>query len=284
MKPKDKPFYKKKLLNLNGDLLDISSPKVMGILNITPDSFYSGSRYNDLKTIIEKSKKMLEDGAAILDIGGCSSRPGASSISVKEEYERVIPVIKAIKKEFPSSILSIDTFRAEIAEAAVYEGATIVNDISGGEGDKNMFSVVGKLKVAYILMHMRGTPLNMNQLTEYDNIFKEITLYFQNKIVALKEQNVKDIILDIGIGFAKTIKQNLELLNNMDYFDLLELPMLIGVSRKATIYKTLNITPDHALNGTTVLNSLSITKNINLLRVHDVKEAVETIKLLKPLL
>ncbi len=284
MKPKDKPFYKKKLLNLNGDFLDISSPKVMGILNITPDSFYSGSRYNDLKTIIEKSKKMLEDGAAILDIGGYSSRPGASSISVKEEYERVIPVIKAIKKEFPFSILSIDTFRSDIAEAAVNEGATIVNDISGGEGDKNMFSVVGKLKVTYVLMHMRGTPLNMNQLTEYDNLFKEIALYFQNKIVTLKEQNVKDIILDTGIGFAKTIKQNLELLNNLNYFDLLELPILVGVSRKATIYKTLNITPDQALNGTTILNSLAITQNINLLRVHDVKEAVETIKLLKPIL
>jgi len=282
LKPKDKPFYKKNLLNLNGDLLDISSPKVMGILNITPDSFYSGSRYNDLKTIIEKSKKMLEDGATILDIGGYSSRPGASTISVKEEYDRVIPVIKEIKKEFPFSILSIDTFRAEVAEAAVNEGATIVNDISGGEGDKNMFSVVGKLKVAYILMHMRGTPLNMNQLTEYKNLFKEITLYFQNKIEALKEQNVKDIILDTGIGFAKTIKQNLELLNNLKYFDLLGLPMLVGVSRKATIYKTLNITPDQALNGTTILNSLALTQNINLLRVHDVKEAVETIKLLKP--
>lgn len=282
MKPKDKPFYKKNLLNLNGDLLDISSPKVMGILNITPDSFYSGSRYNDLKTIIEKSKKMLEDGATILDIGGYSSRPGASTISVKEEYDRVIPVIKEIKKEFPFSILSIDTFRAEVAEAAVNEGATIVNDISGGEGDKNMFSVVGKLKVAYILMHMRGTPLNMNQLTEYKNLFKEIALYFQNKIEALKEQNVKDIILDTGIGFAKTIKQNLELLNNLNYFDLLGLPMLVGVSRKATIYKTLNITPDQALNGTTILNSLALTQNINLLRVHDVKEAVETIKLLKP--
>jgi len=282
LKPKDKPFYKKNLLNLNGDLLDISSPKVMGILNITPDSFYSGSRYNDLKTIIEKSKKMLEDGATILDIGGYSSRPGASTISVKEEYDRVIPVIKEIKKEFPFSILSIDTFRAEVAEAAVNEGATIVNDISGGEGDKNMFSVVGKLKVAYILMHMRGTPLNMNQLTEYKNLFKEIALYFQNKIEALKEQNVKDIILDTGIGFAKTIKQNLELLNNLNYFDLLGLPMLVGVSRKATIYKTLNITPDQALNGTTILNSLALTQNINLLRVHDVKEAVETIKLLKP--
>ena len=281
MKPKDKTFYKKTTLNIHGSILSLDVPHVMGILNITPDSFYSGSRYNDIKKIVATAEKMLAEGAKILDIGGCSTRPGASIITADEELERVMLPIKEIKKEFPEAIISIDTFRAEVASAAVDEGAGIINDVSGGEADEKMFATAGRLNVPYILMHSRGTSENMASLTDYENLLKEILLFFEHKITLLRGQNVKDIILDIGFGFAKTIQQNMELLHNLDYFDLLELPMLVGVSRKSTIYKTLGVLPDQALNGTTVLNTVAILNNANFLRVHDVKEAVEVIKLLK---
>ena len=257
----------------------LDTPKVMGILNITPDSFFDGGRYKGEKEILSRVEKMLEHGAAIIDIGGYSTRPGAAEVSESKEISRVSGTINTILKHFPDTNISIDTFRSSVARSAVENGAVMINDISGGTLDNNMFATVAELDVPYVLMHMRGTPQNMNQLTKYDNLLSEMVTFFQEKVSNLQEAGVKDIIIDPGFGFAKTISQNYEILKNLKYFEILNLPILAGLSRKSTIYKSLQIKPEEALNGTTVLNTIALMNGASLLRVHDVKEATETIKL-----
>jgi len=276
---KDTFFHKKVTLNAGGKLIDISTPKVMGIINLTPDSFYAGSRKQDTDAILLQAQKMLNEGATFLDIGAYSSRPGAADISVQEEMDRLIPAVEAIVKDFPDAILSIDTFRASVAAAAIKAGAHIINDISGGELDKDMFTTVAGLHVPYILMHMKGTPQNMNQMADYENVFDEVFDYFTNKYHQLKKLGVKDVILDPGFGFAKKTEHSYVLIHRLQDFEVLQLPLLVGISRKNMIYKTLGITADEALNGTTALNAIALTKGANILRVHDVKEAVEAVKI-----
>lgn len=277
---KDTFFQIKTTLNAGGRIIDLSVPQVMGILNITPDSFFAESRTSESTQLVEKAGKMLEEGALFLDMGAYSSRPGAADVSEEEEVKRLIPAVQLIAKEFPSAIISVDTFRAKVAEKAIQAGAHIINDISGGELDAEMFETVGNLQVPYILMHMRGNPETMSSLTNYDNLMTEITHYFSNKINCLKNLGVKDIILDPGFGFAKTIEQNFQMLKNFQLFQTLGFPMLAGLSRKRMVWKTLNTTPEEALNGTTVLNVLALQNGASVLRVHDVKAAVECIKLL----
>ncbi len=275
---KDTFFHKKVTLNAGGKLIDLSTPKVMGIINLTPDSFYAGSRKQDVYAILQQAQKMLTDGAVFLDLGAYSSRPGAADISVQEETDRLLPAVEAIVKDFPDAILSIDTFRATVAQAAIKTGAHIINDISGGELDADMFLTVANLQVPYILMHMKGTPQNMNQMADYENVFDEVFDYFTNKYHQLKQLGVKDVILDPGFGFAKKTEHSYALMHRLKDFEVLQLPVLVGISRKNMIYKTLGITADEALNGTTALNAIALTKGANILRVHDVKEAVEAVK------
>jgi dihydropteroate synthase len=251
----------------------------MGILNVTPDSFYDGNRYTTDDAIIQQTEKMLSEGAAFIDIGGYSSRPGAEDISEKEEINRAVGAIKQIVKKFPSAVLSIDTFRSEVARQAILEGASIINDISGGEQDENMFTTVANLKVPYVVMHMRGSPQTMKTLTEYENLVKEVATHLQQKIKKLESLNVKDIIVDPGFGFAKTAEQNFQLLKNFDYFDILHKPLVAGLSRKSMVWKTLGVKPEDALNGTTALNMTALMKGATILRVHDVKEAMEAVTL-----
>jgi dihydropteroate synthase len=273
----EKPRY----INTGGRLLDLDIPRVMGILNITPDSFYKGSRYNTDKEILKAAAGMLEEGADILDIGGYSSRPGAKDISPEEESNRVLKAIKLITGEFPEAIISIDTFRADIArEAVVGCGAHMINDISGGDADNNMFLTVEKLKVPYILMHMRGDPRTMVNNTAYEDIVTDILKWFGEKIFKLKSAGLKDIIIDPGFGFGKTIEQNFELLRKLGDFSITGLPLLAGISRKSMIWKTLNINADEALNGTTALNAIALFNGADILRVHDVKEAVQAVRLI----
>jgi dihydropteroate synthase len=272
----DKPKY----INAAGRLLDLSIPKVMGVLNITPDSFYKGSRVTDEKEIIGIAGNMLKDGADMLDIGGYSSRPGAADVSPEEERKRVINAICLIHREFPDAILSIDTFRSEIAYEAVTKcGASIINDISGGEADTNMFSIVQSLNVPYIIMHMKGKPENMQDNPVYDDVVADILKWLGDRIGKLQSAGVKDIIIDPGFGFGKTINHNFELLNRLGDFSVAGLPLLAGVSRKSMIWKTLEVIPEEALNGTTVLNTVALLKGADILRVHDVKEAVQAVKL-----
>ncbi len=252
----------------------------MGILNLTPDSFYQESRINTDTAILKKASQMLKQGATILDIGGYSTRPNADDISIEEEIKRVVNPISTIKKEFPDAIISIDTFRSKVAKEAIHAGADLINDVSGGNLDSQMFEMVAKLKVPYILMHMRGTPQTMKTLTHYDNIIFEMMTYFEKRINLLKSFGAEEIILDVGFGFAKTIEQNYFLLKNMAAFQQLELPILAGLSRKSMIYKHLKIPVSEALNGTTVLNTVAVQNGAQILRVHDVKEAMQTIKLL----
>jgi dihydropteroate synthase len=276
---KDTFFHKKATLNAGGKLIDLSTPKVMGIINLTPDSFYAGSRRQDTDAILLQAQKMLDEGAAFLDLGAYSSRPGAEDISVQEEMDRLLPAVEAIVKDFPNAVLSVDTFRATVTEAAIKSGAHIINDISGGELDADMFATVARLQVPYILMHMKGTPQNMNSLAKYDNVFDEVFNYFTNKYHQLKQLGVKDVILDPGFGFAKKTEHSYALMHRLQDFNVLQLPLLVGISRKNMIYKTLGITADEALNGTTALNATALTKGANILRVHDVKEAVEAVKI-----
>lgn len=270
-------------LRLKNQLISLQNPIVMGILNSTPDSFYEGSRINTHsdKSILEKASQMLEEGATILDIGGYSTRPNAEDISMEEEINRIVFPIQHIKKEFPNAIISIDTFRSEVALRAVEAGADIINDVSGGNLDEKMFQTVANLKVPYILMHMKGTPQTMKTLTHYENISTEIMTYFQERITTLKSLGAEEIILDLGFGFAKTIDQNYFLLKNLALFQNLELPILVGISRKSMIYKRLNIPVSEALNGTTILNVVVIQNGAKILRVHEVKPAIEAIKLLE---
>ncbi len=274
-------FYTNKTLNVRGKLFDLSTPKVMGILNVTPDSFYDGGKFTGEKPVLNQVKKMLDEGASFIDVGGYSSRPGAAEISEEEEAVRVVPTIQFIIKNFPQCIISIDTFRSSTAIKAVEAGASIINDISGGEQDPRMFETVVSLDVPYILMHMRGTARTMTTLTAYSNLLKAITDYFHTKIHRLHQLGAKDIIIDPGFGFAKTAEQSFELLHHLDYFKTLGQPILAGISRKSMIWKTLQTTTEGALNGTTALNAVALLKGASILRVHDVKEAVECIHLIE---
>jgi dihydropteroate synthase len=269
-----------KSINCKGTLIDLSTPKVMGILNITPDSFYDGGKLKDDTAILNQAEKMLNNGAAFLDMGGYSSRPGATDIAVSEETSRVIPAIELVLKNFPEVLISIDTFRSEVAKKAIESGAAIVNDISAGKLDGAMLSTVAQLQVPYIMMHMRGTPQSMQTLTDYENVTLDVLHYFSERIAAARASGINDIIADPGFGFAKTLEQNFELLSQLELFKNLQIPLLVGLSRKSMIYKTLGITPEEALNGTTTLNSIALIKGANILRVHDVKEAVECVELL----
>ena len=270
-------------LNCNGNLLDLTQPKVMGVLNLTPDSFFDGGMYKDEDQIIARVKKMILDGAAIIDVGAYSSKPNAASVSMEEEKKRILPVIKLLIKQFPNLIISVDTFRAEIANLAVNEGAAIINDISAGVLDANMFKTIAELQVPYIMMHMRGNPQTMQSLTNYENLTQEVIYYFSERINKARDLGINDLVIDPGFGFAKTREQNFELLNKLELLSVLDCPVLAGVSRKSMIYKTLDITPQDALNGTTVLNTIALQKGAKILRVHDVKEAVEAIKLVNEL-
>ncbi len=283
LKTKDTFFSVKSTLNVGGKILDLSQPKVMGILNLTPDSFYDGGDYFTEKEALKRAEQLLTEGAAIIDLGAYSSRPGAEDIMPEEELYRLIPVIKAVVKEFPQAIISVDTFRAEVAKVAVYEGAGIINDISGGGLDGQLFETVARLQVPYILMHMRGNPQTMTKLTDYEDVLKDVLNYFSDRVFALRMLGVKDIIIDPGFGFSKTREQSFKLINELNYLKMLNLPILVGVSRKSLIYKTLDVTPDEALNGTSVLNTVCLLKGANILRVHDVKEAMEAVKLINQL-
>lgn len=280
MEDKDTFFSEKYLINCNGSLLDLSRPKIMGILNVTPDSFYDGGRYFQEKTIKNQVGRLVEEGADIIDVGGYSSRPGADHISLKEEQERILPVLDLIRKNYPDLILSVDTFRSDIACKVVEDyRVDIINDISAGEMDPAMFETIARLKVPYIMMHMKGTPQDMKEKARYKDMIREITDYFSLKYDQLRKLGVKDIIIDPGFGFGKNIQHNYQLLNNLNQFKIFELPIMVGLSRKSMVYKTLDITPDGALNGTTVLNTIALMNGADILRVHDVKQAREVITL-----
>lgn len=253
----------------------------MGILNITPNSFYDGGKYKTDVDFLRQAEKMLTEGATFIDLGAYSSKEGAEFVSEQEEINRLIPVINLLVKEFPNINLSIDTFRAQVAKATIEQGAALINDITAGLLDSNMLKVVGALKVPYIMMHMRGTPETMQSLTQYDNLILEINYYFSERIAKAKAAGIKDVIIDPGFGFSKTLDQNYELMKNLHLLHHLELPILVGISRKSMLYKLLNTTPNEALNGTTVLNTISLQKGTKILRVHDVKEAIETIKIIE---
>jgi len=270
-------------INCKGQLLDLTTPKVMGILNLTPDSFYDGGKYSTPKTVLEQTEKMLKEGATFIDVGAYSSRPDAQHITEEEELNRIVPIIELLVKEFPEILLSIDTFRSKVAQETVNAGAAIINDISGGSLDEQMFETVANLQVPYILMHMKGTPQTMKNENSYQHMLQEIIFYFSEKVAQLRELKLNDIIIDPGFGFAKDTAQNFELMNHLSELNALELPMLVGISRKSMIYKTLDLQPQEALNGTTFLNTVSLLAGTKILRVHDVKEAVECVKLYEQL-
>jgi dihydropteroate synthase len=276
----DTHFHSNNLIRIKDKLLDLAIPQVMGIVNCTPDSFYTGSRKQTETEILKQVEKHLSEGANIIDLGGYSSRPGAKEVSCEEELNRVIPVIAKIKKEF-NTIISLDTFRAEVARQGLENGIDIINDISAFEIDNELINVLGKYKCPYILMHMNGTPTTMQNNTNYNNLFNDIILFLSNKIQKLKKIGVNEIIIDPGFGFGKNLEQNYEMLYNLETLKILNKPILVGISRKSMIYNKLNTSPENSLNGTTVINSLAITKGASILRVHDVKEAYETIQLLK---
>ncbi len=272
---------KKKSLNCRGKLLSLDKPLVMGILNITPDSFYDGNRYINRDNIFRRIENILQEGADIVDIGAYSSRPGADNIAEKEELNRLIPALEIIRNNFPEAIVSVDTFRANIAKAVIENfDVEIINDISGGELDSKMVDTVAQYPVSYIAMHMRGNPQTMQNYTNYKDIVNDLIEYFARKINHLKKSGIKDLIIDPGFGFSKTLEQNYEILKKLELFQLLEHPVLVGISRKSMIYKYLGISPENSLNGTSILNTIALLKNADILRVHDVKEAVEAVKLL----
>lgn len=269
-----------KSLNVNGRLLDLSTPQVMGILNVTPDSFYAGSRMQTEAEIAARARQILDEGAAIIDIGAYSSRPNAEHISPEEEMKRLRIALEILNRNHPEAIISVDTFRADIAEQCVNEyGVAIINDIAAGEMDNRMFETVARLGVPYIMMHMQGTPQNMQKEPHYDNLLKEIFMYFAKKVQQLRDLGAKDIILDPGFGFGKTLDDNYELMAHLEEFSIFELPLLVGVSRKSMIYRLFDITPEEALNGTSILNTVALMKGADILRVHDVREAVEAVKI-----
>lgn len=266
-------------INCKGQIIDLNVPKVMGILNVTPNSFFDGGMYHDANSTLAHVEKMLADGADFIDIGAYSSKPGADFVSVSEEIDRIIPIVALIIKQFPNALLSIDTFRSDVAKACVESGAAIINDIAAGSLDDQMFETMAALKVPYIMMHMRGNPQMMQNLTDYDDMVKEMLFYFSEKINQARRLGIDDLILDPGFGFAKTVAQNYEVLQKLELFNMAELPILVGVSRKSMIYKPLGLNPAQALNGTSILNTIALSKGAKILRVHDVKEAVECVKL-----
>lgn len=274
-----------KYLNVNGRLLDLSTPCVMGILNVTPDSFYSGSRMQTEGEIEARVRQILEEGAAIIDVGAYSSRPNADHVSAEEEMNRLRLGLDVLRRTAPDAIVSVDTFRADVARMCVREyGVAIINDIAAGEMDADMFSTVAELNVPYIMMHMQGTPQNMQQHPHYDNLLREVFLYFARKVQQLRDLGVKDIVLDPGFGFGKTLEHNYQLMAHLEEFRLFELPLLVGVSRKSMIYRLLGTTPQESLNGTTVLDTLCLMKGADILRVHDVRQAVETVQIVEKML
>ena len=278
---KDKNFNPSNNIEVKNTSLDLSTPKIMGIINMTDDSFYDGgTNYNSNKTL-KKVTKFIKEGADIIDIGGYSSRPGAKNISIKEEWKRIKDIIPIVNKNFPKTIISVDTFRSEIAKRAIENGAHIINDISGGSIDKCLFDAVASLKTPYILTHIKGNPENMQENPNYNSVINEITEYFQKKIKTLKSKGINNIIIDPGFGFGKSLQHNYEILNNLNKFKKFNLPILVGVSRKSMIYRLLKTNPKEALNGTTVVNTLCLLGGANILRVHDVKEAKECIKIIK---
>ena len=266
-------------INCKGKLIDLSSPKVMGILNITPDSFYDGGTHKNENAVLTHVEQMLNEGATFIDVGAYSSRPNADHVSEADEIKRILPIVKLILKTFPKTLLSIDTFRSEVAKQCIEAGACMINDISAGKLDEHMLKTIANLHVPYIMMHMRGTPQTMQQQTEYDNLVKDILFYFSERIAVAKAAGIVDIIVDPGFGFAKNLEQNFELLNKLELFKMIEKPLLVGVSRKSMIYKTLETSAKEALNGTSVLNTVALQKGASILRVHDVKEAMECVKL-----
>ncbi len=278
-----KVFSTNKTLNVGGRLVDLTTPKIMGVLNVTPDSFFDGGKFTEESTIIHQTERMLREGATFIDVGGQSTRPGALPVDEAEESRRALGAIRIIRKSFPEALISIDTFRASVASAAVAEGATIINDISGGEGDVKMIETVAALQVPYVLMHMRGDSSNMMQMTRYENLLKEVIDYFHAKVARLHESGVRDIIIDPGFGFAKNADQNLDLLRRLKHFEILGKPILAGLSRKSTIWRTLDISPEESLNGTTVLNTVALLNGASILRVHDVLQAVECVRLISRL-
>lgn len=271
----------KSTFNIRGEIYDLDAPKIMGILNVTPDSFFDGGKFRKKNEILKQTEKMLLEGADLIDVGGMSSRPGAKMVSEEEELDRIIPVILLIRKRFPDVIISIDTFRSKVAREAVSCGANLINDISGGSFDNKLFDIVAKMKVPYILMHMQGTPQTMQKNPHYENVVTEVMDYFVKKIYLLKQAGVNDIILDPGFGFGKSIEQNYTLLNHLDVLKIFKLPVLVGLSRKSMVCKVLNVSPEKALNGTTILHTVGLQKGANILRVHDVKEAKEVVEIMK---
>ena len=272
------PLY----INVNGRLMDLSEPQVMGILNVTPDSFYAGSRGVTEQSIVDRLHQCMNEGASIVDIGAYSSRPGAQEVSVAEEMERLRTGLELVRKHRPDAIVSVDTFRADVAKMCVEEyGVALINDISAGQMDNQMFTTIARLGVPYIIMHMKGTPQDMQIAPKYDHFLKEIFYYFSEKVQKLRDLGVKDIIIDPGFGFGKTLDHNYELMNHLEEFALFELPILVGISRKSMIYRLLDITPEEALTGTTALNTIALQKGAHILRVHDVREAVETVKIVQ---
>jgi dihydropteroate synthase len=268
-------------INCKGQLVALSTPKVMGVLNVTPDSFFDGGKYNDETAILNQVEAMLANGATFIDVGAYSSKPNAAEVSEAEELQRILPIVELLITTFPNILISIDTFRSEVAKRCIHTGAALINDISAGLLDPLMLPTVADLKVPYIMMHMRGTPQTMQGLTSYTNLIKDIIFYFSQRIAAARDLGIVDLIVDPGFGFAKTLAQNFELLNGLELLNVLEKPLLVGVSRKSMIYKSLNTTAQEALNGTTVLNTIGLQKGASILRVHDVKEAVECVKLLE---
>jgi dihydropteroate synthase len=266
-------------INCRGKLVDLSCPKVMGILNLTPDSFYDGGRSSDVKVMLEHVEKMVSEGADFIDIGGYSSRPGAEHVPADEELQRVLPAVKAIISQFPSTIISVDTFRSNVAARCIEEGASIINDISAGALDNQMMQTIANYQVPYIMMHMRGNVQNTHQQIAYDDIMKEILTYFSQKIANARSYGINDLIIDPGFGFSKTLEHNYEVLEDLDHFAITDLPLLVGFSRKSMVCKVLEVNPENALNGTTVLNTLALSKGAKILRVHDVKEAKQCVDL-----
>ena len=269
-------------INVNGQLMELQSPQVMGILNITPDSFYAGSRKQTEADILSRTRQILDEGASIIDIGAYSSRPNAEHISPDEEMQRLRTALHLINRDFPDAVISIDTFRADVARMCVEEyGAAIINDISAGQMDEQMFTTIAQLGVPYIIMHMQGTPQDMQTNPHYENLLKEVFFYFSEKVQKLRDLGVKDIILDPGFGFGKTLEHNYQLMNHLEEFSVFDLPLLVGISRKSMIYKLLESTPEEALNGTSILNTIALLKGANFLRVHDVKAATEAIAIVQ---
>ncbi|MBX9806324.1 MAG: dihydropteroate synthase [Flavobacteriaceae bacterium] len=264
-------------INCKGQLIDLSTPKVMGILNITPNSFFDGGRYKNESEILSHVRKMLNEGATFIDIGAYSSKPKAAYVSENDELKRIIPIVTLILEHFPKTLISIDTFRSEVARICIENGASIINDISAGSVDEKMMETIAKYDVPFVMMHKRGTPETMQSMTNYENIVKEILFYFSEKVAMARSFGINDLILDPGFGFAKTLDQNYEVLQKMKLFNMLELPLLVGISRKSMIYNLFKCTPEEALNGTSIINTIALNKGAKILRVHDVKEAVECV-------